>query len=259
MRTVARARPVIASSTSRGTTRAGARRGSASAAAATVPRARREIAAAAAVPEDAGRGSGRSRAVGEEQKEARRGQILLAAKEVFADQGFAATTMADVAKAAGLSYGAVYWYFTSKDELFHALMDMEAAALRTRILAGLHDALLQGPEAALTQAVAATFEFFEGDRAALKLLFRDSMAMGGRFESHVFGIYERFIDELTALVAAGQHEGEIVAVPPRLAAFSVAALVGQLALRRLSTDDGVSAEVVADFAVRLVMDGLRPR
>ncbi|MHB1584315.1 MAG: TetR family transcriptional regulator [Acidimicrobiales bacterium] len=218
-------------------------------------------------PADAGRSAGasagqavrRTRAVGEEQKEARRRQILLAAKAVFADQGFAATTMADVARSASLSYGAVYWYFTSKDELFHALMELEAEALHRCIVERVGDVAHQGPEVALTHAVAATFRFFEEDRAAVKLLFRDSIAMGERFEAHVFGIYERFIDELTQLVAAAQKQGEIVAVPPRLAAFSVAALVGQLALRRLATDDGVSAAVVADFAVRLVMDGLRPR
>jgi AcrR family transcriptional regulator len=197
--------------------------------------------------------------VGEEQKEARRRQILLAAKAVFADQGFAGTTMADVARSAGLSYGAVYWYFASKDELFHALMELEADALHRRILEGVRDSAQQGPEVALGRAVAATFSFFEEDRAAVKLLFRDAMAMGGRFEAHLFGIYERFIDELAQQVSAAQEHGELVAVPTRLAAFSIAALVGQLALRRLSTDDGVSAAVVADFVVRLVMDGLRPR
>jgi hypothetical protein len=42
-------------------------------------------------------------------------------------------------------------------------------------------------------------------------------------------------------------------------AFTVAALIGQIALRRLSTDDGLEAAVVAEFIVTLVLDGLRPR
>ncbi|MHB1785025.1 MAG: TetR/AcrR family transcriptional regulator [Acidimicrobiales bacterium] len=201
----------------------------------------------------------RARAVGVEQKEARRRQILLAAKGVFAEEGFQATTMADVAKAARLSYGAVYWYFTSKDELFHGLMDLEEEALRTRIAAALEGAAPDDPEVALARAVRATFEFFEEDRAAVKLLFRDSYALGGRFESHLFSIYERFIDDIAGVLAAGQRQGRVIAVPPRVAAFSVAALIGQLAHRRLTTDDGLDASVVADFVVRLVMDGLRPR
>ena len=44
-----------------------------------------------------------------------------------------------------------------------------------------------------------------------------------------------------------------------MVAFSVAALISQLALRRLATDDGVAASVVADFVVTLLLDGLRPR
>lgn len=232
-------------------------------------------------PQAAEPGRRRSRAVGDEQKEARRRQILLAAKRVFADQGFEATTMAAVAKAAHLSYGAVYWYFPSKDELFHAVMALEEEALRSRIaasvsgdvdvaatasppalgstIAGAAGMADGGPEVVLGRAVRATFEFFEEDRAAVKLLFRDSYAMGGRFESHLFSIYERFIDDITAVLVAGQRQGAVIAVPPRVAAFSVAALIGQLAHRRLTTDDGLDSSVVADFVVRLVLDGLRPR
>jgi hypothetical protein len=44
-----------------------------------------------------------------------------------------------------------------------------------------------------------------------------------------------------------------------MVAYTLAALVGQLAHRRLSTDDDVTAAQVADFVVALVLDGLRPR
>lgn len=207
-----------------------------------------------AVPAAPGR-----RAVGEGQKELRRRQILAAAKTVFANDGFQASTMADVARAANLSYGSLYWYFRSKDELFHALMEAEEDALRRRIASALASTPLEDVDRALRQAVEATLEFFEEDRAAVKLLFRDSYALGGRFESQLFGIYERFIDDLAVVLAAAQRQGRLIAVPARVAAFSVAALVGQLAYRRLTTDDGLEASVLAEFVTRMVMDGLRPR
>jgi hypothetical protein len=47
--------------------------------------------------------------------------------------------------------------------------------------------------------------------------------------------------------------------PPKMMAFAITALVGQLAHRRLTTDDGLSAGVAAGFVVDLVMNGLRPR
>ena len=200
------------------------------------------------------------RAVGDVAKEQRRDAILAAAKRVFAKNGYHATTIADVAKAAKLSYGSIYWYFDSKDALFHALMDREEAALRAHITTAMAS-LPPGTdgETAFRESVRATFEFFDADRRGVKLLFRDSHALGDRFEKHLGGIYERFIADIEGSVRAAQAGGLIVERPPRIVAFSVAALISQLAVRRLSTDDGLDAAVIADFVVSLVLDGLRPR
>jgi AcrR family transcriptional regulator len=201
----------------------------------------------------------RARAVSDEAKERRREEILKAAKRVFAKKGFHATTMADVAKAARISYGSVYWYFESKDVLFHALMDAEELALRTHIdatQAGLGPGV--DAEAVFRASVQATFEFFEADRDVAKLLFRDSLVLGD-FDRHLAGIYEGFIGDIEETISAAQATGQVMGAPPRMIAFSVAALISQLALRRLTTDDGVPASVVADFVVTLLLDGLRPR
>lgn len=202
----------------------------------------------------------RRRAVSDEEKSARRDEIMAAAKTVFARKGFHATTIADVAKQAGLAYGSIYWYFDSKDSLFHALMAVEEQALRSHIASAL--AALDpnaDRETAFRTAVRATFEFFEADKATVKLLFRDAYALGDRFEKHLGGIYERFIDEIETFIVLAQERGDVVSAPPRMVAFTLAALIGQLAHRRMSTDDGVSADVVADFVVSLALDGLRPR
>lgn len=189
---------------------------------------------------------------------------MAAAKEVFARKGFHDTTIADIAKQAGLAYGSVYWYFDSKDELFQALMAVEEGALRGHIAAALAPAVkIDGPaaaeEAPLRTAVQATLEFFEADKATVKLLFRDAYALGDRFEKHLGGIYERFIDDIETFIVAAQRRGKVIPAPARMVAYTLAALVGQLAHRRLSTDDGVTAAQVADFVVALVLDGLRPR
>jgi AcrR family transcriptional regulator len=186
------------------------------------------------------------RALSDQEKEERRSAILGAAKKVFALKGYHATTIADIARAAQLSYGSIYWYFDSKDALFHALVESEARALRDHVTAALLSTPApEAPEAPFREAVRATFEFFEADRAVVKLLFRDSYALGDRFEKLLFGLYG--------------GRGLIIQAPPRMVAFSVAALVGQIAHRRLVTDDGVPAAVVADFVVSLLLNGLLPR
>ncbi len=191
-------------------------------------------------------------------KEERQNAILAAAKSVFAEKGFHATTVADVARAADLSYGTIYWYFGSKEELFHSLMEAQQAALREAIAVAL--ASDDGsPEGRFVTAVRATFEFFETDRAATKLLFLDSLALGGRIERHLYGIHERFIGDIEALIVRAQGEKAIRQDPPRMIAFSVAALIGQIALRRLTTDDGLPADRVAEFVVSFCLRGLLVR
>jgi AcrR family transcriptional regulator len=53
----------------------------------------------------------------------RRAQILDAAMRCFGDRGYHVATMDDLARAAGLSKGSLYWYFRSKEDLLLALFD----------------------------------------------------------------------------------------------------------------------------------------
>ena len=60
------------------------------------------------------------------QEQHRRTQILAAAMACFARQGYHATSMDDVVRECGLSVGAIYSYFPSKEDLFLALSDDRA-------------------------------------------------------------------------------------------------------------------------------------
>lgn len=58
----------------------------------------------------------------ERRKEARPGELLDAALNLFVEKGFAATRMEEVATRAGVSKGTVFLYFPSKEELFKAVV-----------------------------------------------------------------------------------------------------------------------------------------
>ncbi len=206
-------------------------------------------------------GTRRRRAVSKEDKTKRRDEIMAAAKIVFARNGFHATTISQIAKEAGLAYGSVYWYFDSKDELFHALMAAEGDALRAHIAAAIA-AAGDRPDRnwePLRITVQAVLEFFEADKAVTKLLLRDASGLGDQFERHLGSIYERFIDDIEKHMIVAQELGTVISAPPRMLAFSLAALIGQLAHRRLTTDDGVSAADVSEIVVSFALNGLRPR
>src|SRR5207247_9381339 len=56
------------------------------------------------------------------RKNARPEEIISAALEVFADRGFAATKLEDVARHAGVTKGTIYLYFENKEALFKAMV-----------------------------------------------------------------------------------------------------------------------------------------
>jgi AcrR family transcriptional regulator len=58
----------------------------------------------------------------ERRKDARPAELLTAALELFTERGYAATRLDDVARRAGVSKGTVYLYYSSKEELFKAVI-----------------------------------------------------------------------------------------------------------------------------------------
>ncbi|RSV17339.1 TetR family transcriptional regulator [Sphingomonas sp. ABOLG] len=56
------------------------------------------------------------------RKEARPSEILAAALSVFSERGFAAARLDDVAERAGIAKGTIYLYFSTKEELFEAVV-----------------------------------------------------------------------------------------------------------------------------------------
>jgi AcrR family transcriptional regulator len=188
-----------------------------------------------------------------------RDEIIAAAKKVFANKGFHDTTIADIAKEAELAYESFYPYFESKDDLFRELIAVEEYGLRTHVVVALAQSGTRFgfAKAPFRASLRATFEFFDANRATAKLLFRDAYARYNRFDKQLGGIYDRFIDDIETLIVAAQERGDVLAAPPRLVAYILTALIGHMAYRRLTTDDGATAADAADLVVALVINGLR--
>jgi AcrR family transcriptional regulator len=71
--------------------------------------------------------------VSQQHLDARRQQIVDAARTRFAVHGFARTSMADIVAESGLSNGAIYRYFTSKDDIVVAVCEQGTQALPTAL------------------------------------------------------------------------------------------------------------------------------
>lgn len=111
-----------------------------------------------------------------EQREQTRTRILDAAEELFAQRGYSAASLDEIAETAGYSKGAVYSNFTGKDELFLALMQRRAEREAEAATAG-----ADRPGAPAVEAsgwALATLDFFLS--AVRKPGLREALAQGYR-------------------------------------------------------------------------------
>jgi AcrR family transcriptional regulator len=92
--------------------------------------------------------------VSEQYRTTRRTGIIVAAARLFAANGFHNTSMADIISASGLSAGAVYRYFRSKEELIGAVAEQALSAADEAFGHLLADGASPAPEQALATILA---------------------------------------------------------------------------------------------------------
>ena len=71
-----------------------------------------------------------------EEAQATRSRILDTAELVFEERGVSGTSLNEIAKAAGLTRGAIYWHFQNKADLFNAMMERATLPLEQADIAG---------------------------------------------------------------------------------------------------------------------------
>lgn len=144
-------------------------------------------------------------------------EILAAALSVFAERGFAAAKLDHIAARAGVSKGALYLYFATKEELFLAVVDQAVAPDLRRIgeLAANHP----GPFPDLARAVAELAPQVLA-RPEIGGVMKMIIGEARNFPSLARIWHDRVItpalEALAGAIAAAQARGEIRAGDPRL-------------------------------------------
>jgi AcrR family transcriptional regulator len=195
----------------------------------------------------------------DELSEERQKQILEAAIAEFAQHGFHATRMEDIARTAGLSKGAVYLYYKSKDAIITAL-------LRTLFAWELRGArtILEAAGSATDRLLAMTRMFAdELERLAVAMpIFLEFYVVAFRqpdVREHLAQMYEEFRAPLASLIQQGVARGEFRTVEPDTVAHTWIALLEGLTLLWVVNPQGFAWRDQAESAVRLLLDGLLKR
>jgi AcrR family transcriptional regulator len=188
----------------------------------------------------------------------RREQLLDVARAVFAEKGFDATSVEELAHRAGVSKPVVYEHFGGKDGVYAIVVDREMARLLDLIARALSlpdGPLRAGPHPRLLveRAALAFLDYIEECPDGFRVMVRDAPTAGRT------GTYSSVLGDIASRVRhiLGQHFEELGYDPELTGLFSQAlvgmvALTGQWWLESRTPD----REVVAAHLVNLAWNGL---
>jgi TetR/AcrR family transcriptional regulator len=201
--------------------------------------------------------------MGEEQEQERRTQIVDAALEEFAKEGFRGATIKRIAQRAKLqSHALIYWYFPSKEDLFQAVLGRHVPILQLMLdPATLRD---RPPEEVLPQIAAAYLAM--GDRISAQRLLRLILPevirrpemvdqLGGRMIARILDFVKTYLARQVELGRLRPHD--VRASARAFVGMLLPQLGGKLLLPALQVDGLTDEEHIATI-VAIFLRGLRP-
>ncbi|GFG62880.1 TetR family transcriptional regulator [Mycobacterium kubicae] len=184
-------------------------------------------------------------------RDERRGQLLVVASDVFVDRGYHAAGMDEIADRAGVSKPVLYQHFSSKLELYLAVLNRHVENL----VSGVQRALRTTTDnrQRLHAAVQAFFDFIEHDSQGYRLIFENDNVTEPEVAAQVRQATESCIDAVFALIA------EDSGLEPHRARMIAVGLVGMsvdAARYWLDADRPISKSDAVEGAVAFAWGGL---
>jgi AcrR family transcriptional regulator len=187
-----------------------------------------------------------------ERSSATRAALLGAARRLFAEKGFAGTGREEIVEAAGVTRGALYHHFESKEGLFRAVFE----ALESEIVARVADAALVSPDP-MQQLRLGSHAFLDTamDPAVRRVVLLDGPSVLDvavrRTISDAYGL-GMVREVLRAVMAAGTIERQ----PLEPLAHILLAALHEAALYVAQADDPMAARAEVAVTVDRLLDGL---
>jgi TetR/AcrR family transcriptional regulator, cholesterol catabolism regulator len=135
----------------------------------------------------------------------RQQQLLTSAVKVFADNGFHATSMREIARASGMSLAGIYHYVTGKTELLYLIQDR----CFTQVIAGARAAIAPeiNPADRLRAFIRHHVEFFTAHMAEMKVLSHEEDELSGTMRAQIHKQKREYVNLLIELLERVSGDG----------------------------------------------------
>ena len=190
----------------------------------------------------------------QQRSEETRSRILESAIKLFSARGFNAASVADICKDAGISKGAFYHHFESKQALFLALLDVWLQTIDNAIEAS-KDKTVPETFMLITEAFPFIFET-AGEGLPMFLEFWLQASRDEKIWQASIAPYRRYQKHFTSLIKKGVDEGSFVKVDPELTARMIVSMAMGLLIQSLLDPKGAKWEKTAREITKMMMDTL---
>ena len=181
----------------------------------------------------------------------RRRQLLDIACGVFAQNGFHASAMDDIAAAAGVTKPVLYQHFTSKRELFAELLGEVGRDLQETITKAV--AAADGPREMVELGFSAYFSYVNQHRDAFQLFYGGSMARDEEFAE----VVNQTESAVAALVAALIEIEGLSAEQRRVMGHGIVGMIEGASIHWLRSNSDADPDALAHQLADLAWRGLR--
>jgi AcrR family transcriptional regulator len=188
--------------------------------------------------------------------EFRCGEILAAARKVFAASGFSEATMDDIASAAGIAKGTVYLYFSSKKDIYLAALKQGLTELRDRTRTNMKAA--NGIQDRLRAFVRTRLEYAEANRDFIKIYHSEfgNLTNAAAHDSEFQQLYLMQAKELEKVLRSAMETGDIRRMRSDFTAFIIYDMVKGVMTQRLLEWSGAPLEEDIELLSELIWKGI---
>lgn len=193
----------------------------------------------------------------QQRSEETRTKIMESAIKLFSNSGYNKASVDDICAEAGISKGAFYHHFKSKQELFLALLDGWLQTIDNAIEASKD---MTAPETftRMTEAFPYIFET-AGDGLPMFLEFWLQASRDKKIWEASIAPYRRYHKYFTSLIKKGVDEGSFAEVDPELASRMIVSTAMGLLLQSLLDPKGADWEKVARDSTTMLVNGFLKR
>lgn len=194
----------------------------------------------------------------QQRSEETRDQILTAAVQLFCKSGYEASAVADICNLAGVSKGAFYHHFPSKQTLFLAIIEEWLKGIDTQLFTerGKGEKVPQS----LTR-MAKTLGFVFKAASGQLPMFLEFMVQASRDKTiwnATIAPYRRYQQQFHELIAQGQSEGSIKSeINPELASRVLISLAVGILLQGVVDPEAANWDEVTREGVQMILNSIQ--